>query len=904
MEEEEEEDYEDEMIDDNDSEDLEENMNINNNIIISDIKIGNPFYNIIQHETKKMVDYLVDSINKFPKIFDKNTFDEALKHLEKISIENTCVCSAVINNQPAWRCVDCCEYDSAILCSHCYKKSKNLHKNHKVYYLYTSGGMCDCGDPDSLTTFCTEHRGPYSDQNEIDNYISSIFSKELMDKLKIFFDEFFLKFSKYFILTSKCDLFCESTFKEYFNDIIIDNNNEKKNDLFDDKNNILSIKQTFCDLFLKMLNFFRAISSKNLAMFFLLATYFLKNHFKDINIEEKDKDLDEYKVDHPCIKISQNDIEILYKNDGDDYNKMEIEEENNNNNIIINKNKHICECPFFRLLLINWRDNVNNKKDIEFFLSFARHLPLKKAFCILFFFDYNQLMLNNNKIIIDHKSQFFSEDTMVLIAEKTNLIEESFDIFYNIFYKKMKKYKLLNNFYSDSINDLYRISIKKEDTLEYCSKPKIKKLMSVKKSMIKKIIDCICLIHNEVNFKSIFPHPQFQNKGYYESFFDLEGRLLSILQKLIIMTKWDDIEIIKEIFEYNIYKIINQKSEGIKQLNEDEYSFHLTLYRSFGLLMNYFCFYYALSNKCSIIESINFFKEHFFKSQNEINILADIVLNDYFKLFGFIGGTKNNFFNYYNEIYMYHISYLYFNDNLKKDFTLLKYLLIMSENNYSLSSFLKKSNIENTYALFEKIFLNKENNENNENKMIIEEVVKGDNINDILNQWIFLMELLINFIKDDSSPFFCFIDECENVISLKTKNDLFENIRNNKDSMVDLENVLKEQIIHGIVAEGNLIDIEKIKKDIDSYLLTLFGETKFNDILNDLTLNKINNGKKFFYLKDSNLKYLDMNYYSSPKDKSNAQKYILEFKKDIIKSYNNYYYNPSKLIFDFFTINL
>ena len=230
------------------------------------------------------------------------------------------------------------------------------------------------------------------------------------------------------------------------------------------------------------------------------------------------------------------------------------------------------------------------------------------------------------------------------------------------------------------------------------------------------------------------------------------------------------------------------------------------------------------------------------------------------------------------------------------DFTLLKYLFIMTENNFSLISLLQKSNLENVFASFKDIFLDNNNNTNNEQMMNID-----SNINDsIINQWKFILELIIIFIKNDSSPFWTFMREYENVISSKTKKDLFENVKKNNNAMDDLENILKEQIIHIIVAQGNLSDIEKIKKHIDDYLITLFGEKKFNEILDELTFNKTDKGKKMFYLKDSNLKYLDMNYYIYPKDKSNAQKYILDFKKDIIKPYNNYFYSPSQLSFDFF----
>ena len=38
--------------------------------------------------------------------------------------------------------------------------------------------MCDCGDPDALYNFCSEHSGPFKDKKEIDAYISKIFPKE------------------------------------------------------------------------------------------------------------------------------------------------------------------------------------------------------------------------------------------------------------------------------------------------------------------------------------------------------------------------------------------------------------------------------------------------------------------------------------------------------------------------------------------------------------------------------------------------------------------------------------------------------------------------------------------------------------------------------------------------------
>ena len=802
-------------------------------------------YNKIEKEILELNNYLEESKNNFHKLFeqkDLESFENVIDYLNNISNKNKCVCVEVIKNLPAWKCVDCCQYESAIYCSECYKKSKDLHINHKIYCLCDSGGICDCGDPDSVSTFCPDHSGPYSNQDEINKYISTIFNEKVIYNLKIFFDEFFYKFSNFFILVEKCELFCQKKYNEVFNI----NSADENETIIKEKKYIDSLKINYCILFKKFINFFRLISSKNLGMFNLLANYFLKNHFK----EEKDIIEEEYKTSHTCIEIYENDI-IINKNT-----KMEIEKDDNNNK---ENEKHKCKCCFFRLLLLNLADNIRLKDEEinEFILSFPKNLLLKKAFCILYFYDYKQFIYNNTMCVLNNKSQFFSEEITVLIAEKTTLIEDSFEDFYNYFSSKIMSMKNQKNiFYENTINELFMQANCKEDDIEYLEKPNIRKLIGNKISIIKRIIDSICLIHNGIEFKSIIPHPEFQEKGFSKTFIELELKLLSIIQKLNIFIKWDKIEYIKEIFEYIINKILYQEKEGIKQLKENEYSFHLSLYRCFGLLMNYFCFYYSFNNNCSLIESITFFKKNFFNSQTEINLLADIILNDYFKLFGFIGGTKNGFFNYYNIYKRYYILYLHLEEIINIDFTLLKYIFNINEHYFRINSFFQKSNIENIYYSFEEIFLNNIN----KNQMVIE----GGSLNienNIINQWTFLLDLIIIFMKNDNSPFLSFISEYENIISSKTKNDLFENIKKNKNVMSDLENILKEKIIHAIAGHENLVDYEKIKKYVDDYLITLFGEKKFKAILNHLTLHKTNKEKTLFFLKDCNLKYLDMNYY-------------------------------------------
>ena len=276
----------------------------------------NILYNKIYSETKNIYSYLMNSIKEFHKNFPNYVinFEDTLKYLKEITIPNKGVCAGIIDKTPAWRCVDCSKYENAIYCSKCFIKSKQLHKNHQTYFIYSSRGMCDCGDPDSLYTFCPDHTGPIINQEEINEYISKSFPKTILDKLLLFFDNFFLEFSKFFILTENVDFFHNEIFYQLFNN----DNNENKN-LFNDKKDISLLRNNFEVVFQNLITFLRLISQNNLGILHLIAIYFLKNHLNQETII-----LEKCITNHRCIIINEKEIDI---------NKT-------------NSEKHICKCPF------------------------------------------------------------------------------------------------------------------------------------------------------------------------------------------------------------------------------------------------------------------------------------------------------------------------------------------------------------------------------------------------------------------------------------------------------------------------------------------------------------------------------------------------------------------------------
>ena len=375
-------------------------------------------------------------------------------------------------------------------------------------------------------------------------------------------------------------------------------------------------------------------------------------------------------------------------------------------------------------------------------------------------------------------------------------------------------------------------------------------------------------------------------------------------------------------------------------MKNNEFSFHLTLYRFFGLFLNYFSINYALKNNKNLIDSIEYIKTKLFKSKEEMQKVIDLIIEDYLKMYGFIIGIRSGFFNYYENLSNYNEDY--FNDLkiLKADFTLLKYLLSLSEKKINLDYILEKSNIEYTYSFFKRIF--KENNkdfqsgdkkQNNNDTGVKKSYLNNSNdkpnnyyLNNIelykdimimnkedeakekeiyedykkfVIQWVRIIEIVIYLMKNDSTYFWCFLTSCEKIFSLKIKKKLFDKIKQNSKIMMDLRNNLKEKMIRIFICHGNWLELPRLKSLVDEYYFILFNEKEFNEILDEITIIKKSNRKNIICLKDSSFRYLDMNFFFSPLIKSKAEIYISDFKKDSFKLYNSYFYKPSTLSFEF-----
>jgi len=841
---------------------------------------SNSLYNDIKEEIVKIQNFLENAFDEFPKALGQCLlFEEAERYLEKNSVPDNSLCGKYIENFAYFKCKDCSKNKSSKYCSDCFFKSKNIHENHQVYLCYGEG-VCNCGDHFYLNNFCSEHNGPLKDKEKITQCIESSFSPNKLNSLELFFKYFFKRFSMFLILTEKCDNFSTEIFKENPN-------------YFIEKGDLALLKQNFSIVFQNFLNFIYRITCKSIGMVHMIASYMVKNFFQEDNLDNK------YMTTHTCINIENNDIQIKYNRSAQEKVKR------------INGEKHKCECPFIRLLISNWRDNIqpfeDSKQNIKLLMSFTKNSKLKNLIGIIYLFLYNEISFNNNANVISSFNKFFVDNKFDLIVKKTKIFEEHYEFLYHYLYK----FKIENN-----LNNILKIimegvSFQKINSfikiLFFDSRYFTSEIISLIdiNNIIKKIIDCCCLIHNQmpVNLRKI--DSGLKEKNIKDELNNVEFYLLYLFSNIIfIFIQYGNNEMIKDIFNYFIEIILNNKNIDI--LEKKEYSIHLTLYRSFGIFLNVFCFNYSLKNNVSIKDALEFVKNEFFRNEGEMQKVINIILDSYYRMLGFIIGTGNDYFHYIckNASNYY---YNYFNNPkiYSKDYLLIKYLFVLSERKINLEKILMTENFEDSYTFFNKIFEFNEGINQNEffikqNTFIITDftIVQLNESNHSI-YWFRFIQIIISIIKNASIPFLQILEFYNDFIPFSLKSQYFNSIKENKLMMAEYKNILYEQTILLFAQSKNRLGYDELRKAIYQEFIILFDENEFENVLDSLCTFQIENNKKIFSLKDSSFQYLDLNYYTSPYYGSNAYSYVSTLKKKVFNNFNNYTFLSSKISLDF-----
>jgi hypothetical protein len=204
------------------------------------------------------------------------------------------------------------------------------------------------------------------------------------------------------------------------------------------------------------------------------------------------------------------------------------------------------------------------------------------------------------------------------------------------------------------------------------------------------------------NFLNYYGELMPYNEVYYFDLILCEQYILMLFDYYISILNFNDNNLTQNIFNYFSEAIMDVQKTN--QLNPNEYSFHYTLYRGFSIFVVRYIFHYINANNIDdIYEGI----KNVTKIMPDFKKIGEIIINDYFKLFGFMIACGENFLNYYGELMPYNeVYYFDYKDYILTDFALIK--IFFSINDYqsyfSLLNIYKKSSLEGTYKIMKKHF--------------------------------------------------------------------------------------------------------------------------------------------------------------------------------------------------------
>ena len=217
---------------------------------------------------EKMILYL----NQIAEVFGYKYNEFFFSYLKSISKPNNRLCGKDIKvGEGAFRCVDCSLLSNTVICNYCFNKAKDKHKGHNVIFKPYGNGFCDCGDPDCVIkeSFCPDHKGPFTNEKDIRDYIKTCVDEKLLTII-------------------------EPLLNNIFNEII-----EKIKELIKNENEeeIYNIEDDLYNMIDNLLLFVSNLYNNNLGFFLFVTLKFTENY--------------PFKTNHKCIKYYEDHKKII-----------------------------------------------------------------------------------------------------------------------------------------------------------------------------------------------------------------------------------------------------------------------------------------------------------------------------------------------------------------------------------------------------------------------------------------------------------------------------------------------------------------------------------------------------------------------------------------------------------------
>ena len=472
-----------------------------------------------------------------------------------------------------------------------------------------------------------------------------------------------------------------------------------------------------------------------------------------------------YQTNHICIVINEN-------------NEMKIND--------YNGEIHMCDCSFLKIILSVWSERINNEELLFFFLQNFR---MKVIIGLTYIAIYDKIIKNKPPNLYEFIYQIYNSDIILNLIKSPILISNMFKYYYKYLENDIKNNAFIKIEEVPKIifNDIHSILTEKNINL-----------FSDNLELFKNLLNIIELCNNLNTFEINDNINTFQREGYFVDLCILESSILDIFIYLISFFNFDNNELVK-----NIIQIYVDKFNNYRFLNENTYSFHIILIRSFSIFLNRFCLHYSIKNKSDFYDSIKYIIHLIPNYENVI----DFLVKEQMKFIGFLLSIESNFFIYYGENMKNYIIIFFRNELIYlSDFNLIKLLFSLEETKkyFSIKKIFELCKIKNFHSLFISNILSNLENSN------FDFLNNSDDYKKELNLIKKIFEFIIKAIKDTSSLYLLYEYPLRYKKKVKIVDEFEEYFLNNEENSI--YNIIKRNIINYSMTKQNLFKYSNFKQ--------------------------------------------------------------------------------------------
>ena len=598
-----------------------------------------------EEHSKKILDKIKLSMLRFMQATNTKTSLEMTLLFTLSDIETGSVCAGKMESVGGWRCLDCIKNENTIFCQNCWSQMKQLHQDHNIVFLTSVNGTCDCGDPNTIDKkyFCPKHKGPMTNEENIEDYIKNCLGEKIAADLKKINKIMFKEMAKYVIRAIE----------------------EKKTN---DKN--------FSDNISSFIDYITGPCLSSKACMHIFAELLLENY--------------PFKTKHVCLQLNKGEGKLI---------KSSIFNHDCCCPFIrllmpiwpLGKEKVIYS------FLYNYK--LRKTMGLFYFLLYGEFikncLPDFTELSVQIIFDEVSKIASNINGLIDNMYECMPEIFSIFLKRTTHFenpnkiaLITAIDLLF-IDLKENKKYVIFKEI-------IFKL---KADTI-YVMKSLSLKYLSNNTNILYQLIELMNFLQNINPIESIYPHPKFKSDRYNIDLLDAELWLLDIFSSYVSIFNFESKNNVKDVFQYFSKKICNKKNI----LQPQEYSFHIPIYRAFSIFLNRYCFYYANKNNSDIFQGLNSAIKMIPNYKECFKIMIESIYK-VFGYVTACGEEFFNYYGGYMVEYEY--LYYYNNQFIFRDFSLMKYLLACKENReyFAFDKILQLCQVENSNKLLEENIL-------------------------------------------------------------------------------------------------------------------------------------------------------------------------------------------------------